>query len=191
MPVDPSEEPANSEQNASNVATKPDPESESYVDRLCTWGAVNALYVETALAVLAIGLGILAVPFVTFGLFTALEGETSILAGGLVIAAGGLVSLVALAATLLVHAYTEIRRQGLSFGGGHSTLLTVYAVSRWVETVTAGIFLVSLLAVIISGIAVGSVPELLPVVGGFSAILLLVVVISHSCGAIIRRVLDS
>ena len=188
--VDPSEEPTEIEQSPSTVSTKLGHESESHVDRVCTRVAANGLYIETALAVVAIAFGILAIPFVTFGLFTALEGETSILTGGLIIAAGGIASLVTLAVTLLVHAYTEIRRYGLSFVDGHSAVSTAYTVIRGIENVTAGIFLLSLFAVIFLGIAMGSVPELLPVVVGISAILLLVVVTSHACGATLRYALD-
>lgn len=86
--VDPSEKPTDADQSRSNASTKPGLESASRVDQLGAWVAANSLNVEMALAVVTIGVGVLSVPFVAFGMFTALEGETSILAGGLVIAAG-------------------------------------------------------------------------------------------------------
>jgi len=164
----------------------------SYIERLSTWVAANGLYVETALAVITVGLGALAVPTVTFGLFTALEGETSNLTVKTVetvIAVLGFVTLGGLSAVLLVHARVDFRRHGLSFNNDHGALSTVYAMTRAAEAIAAATFLISVLSVIITGIAAESVPDLLPALVGFSAILLPVLVISHGCGAIIRYIL--
>ena len=190
--MNPSKEPADAEQNSSNVSSGLATVSRSYTERLSTWVAANGLYVETTLAVITVGLGALAVPTVTFGLFTALEGETSNLTVETVetvIAVLGFVTLGGLSAVLLVHARVDFRRHGLSFNNDHGALSTVYAMTRAAEAIAAATFLISVLSVIITGIAAESVPDLLPALVGFSAILLPVLVISHGCGAIIRYIL--
>lgn len=190
MPVDSSSEQPNSEQLSSNESTRSSSVSESHTGRRSAWVASNGQYIETALAVIAIGVGALALPLVAFGIFTALEGETSVLSAGAIFGAFGFVTLGSLAVVLLVHARVEVRRHGLSFNDGHTLRAAANTIVRIVETVLAGMFLVSVLSVIVTVIVVGYVPDLLPPVVGISALLLPVVVIAHGCGSTVRYVLD-
>ncbi|QAU14187.1 hypothetical protein EKH57_16775 [Halorubrum sp. BOL3-1] len=188
--MDSPKEPKNQEQTTSTDSPKSASASRSNPERLSAWVAANGLYVETALAVIAIGVGTLSIPLVVFGLFTALEGETSILSVGTVIAALGFVTLGGLSVVLLVHARVEFRRYGLSFNDGHDVISTTYTVVRTVETMLAGTFLISVFSAIVAALAVSSVPDLLPAIVGFSAILLPVLVIAHGCGATVRYMFD-
>lgn len=188
--VDPSNNAADAEQTSTNEPTGTAPPLRSRTERLGAWVAANALYVEAALAVIAIGVGTLSVPFVTFGAFTAIEGEPTILTVGSVIAAIAFVSLGCLSFLLLFHARVEVRRCGLSFTDDQGVVSTVYTITRAVETLLAVTVLTSVLSVIITGIAIGAVPDLLPALVGSSSILLPVLVIAHGCGATVRYVFD-
>ncbi|ELZ41641.1 hypothetical protein [Halorubrum tebenquichense] len=188
--MDPSSDTANTAQTSPNEPTGPASSSRSRTERFGAWVAANGLYVETALAVIAIGVGIVSVPFVTFGVFTAIEGETTILTVGSVIAAVAFVSLGTLSSLLVFHARVEVRRHGVSFTDSRGVISTVYTMARAVETLLAVTVLTSVLSVVVAAIAVGSVPDLLPALVGFSAVLLPVVVIAHGCGATARYVLD-
>jgi len=188
--VDPSNNTADTEQTSTNEPAGPATPLRSRTERFGAWVAANGLYVETALAVIAIGVGIVSIPFVTFGVFTAIGGDATILSIGSVIAALAFVSLGGLSSLLLFHAQVEARRHGVSFTDGQGVISTIYTTTRAVETLLAVTVLTSVFSVIVAAIAVGSVPDLFPALVGFSAILLPVVVISHGCGATVRYVLD-
>ena len=74
--------------------------------------AANGLCIERALAVIAIGVKAMTVPFIAFGFFTALESETTVFGVGTVNAALGFVTLSGLSAVVLVHACGGTRRYG-------------------------------------------------------------------------------
>lgn len=188
--MDPSNNTADTEQTSTNEPAGPATPLRSRTERFGAWVAANGLYVETALAVIAIGVGIVSIPFVTFGVFTAIGGDATILSIGSVIAALAFVSLGGLSSLLLFHAQVEARRHGVSFTDGQGVISTIYTTTRAVETLLAVTVLTSVFSVIVAAIAVGSVPDLFPALVGFSAILLPVVVISHGCGATVRYVLD-
>jgi|GEM_PF-6012200 hypothetical protein len=85
---------------------------ESRIGRLSAWLSGHPLHIEAAVAAAAIGLTIVAIPFLSFGIFVALEGETAILAIGVAFIAGSLLSVVGLAVTVVGHTYSDIRQHG-------------------------------------------------------------------------------
>jgi len=188
--VDPSNNTADADQTSSDDPTGPAPPLRSRTERFGAWVVANGLYVETGLAVIAIGVGIVSIPFITFGIFTAIGGDATILSIGSIIAALAFVSLGSLSSLLLFHAQVEVRRHGPSLNGGQGVISTVYMIIRVVETLLAVTVLTSVLLVIVASIAVGSVPDLFPALFGFSAILLPVLVTAHGCGATVLYALN-
>lgn len=102
--MDSPKEPKDQEQPSSTDPPKSASTSRFHAERLSAWVAANGLYVEAALAIIAIAVGTVSIPLVVFGIFTALEGETSILSVGTVIAALGFVTLGGLSSRCILRA---------------------------------------------------------------------------------------
>lgn len=166
-------------------------ESSSRADRLRAWLSTHPLRAELLLAVTSVGLGFFAVPIVAFGSLVAIEGETGILGVGMILVAASLLSAVILSVALLVHAYTEIGHRGLPSSDGLDARAVAYGGTRTVETVTAGIFLLGLLASVVSLFTRESVPGLLSLIVGVAGILLPTVVFVHAAGALVGSVLET
>jgi hypothetical protein len=77
------------------------------------WFLTNSIWVETLLAVVSVGIWIVALPIIIFGTFTAVGGDTSILDVGMIIVAAGFFSVTLLAVYTIVSTVLEIRHQGL------------------------------------------------------------------------------
>lgn len=160
------------------------PREGSLTSRAYAWLSSNGLYVETGLSVVAIAAGIASLPFVTFGAFTAIGGETSILTAGLVLAVVSVGLLLALATLLLVHGYVESRHRGLpSSKGGGNTAPLVHRAARLVESLVSGAFVVSLTAVPASVLSIGTVPSAVLFAVASTGLLLPAVVLLHAVGA--------
>ncbi|ERG91839.1 MAG: hypothetical protein J07HQW1_01873 [Haloquadratum walsbyi J07HQW1] len=84
-------------------------------NQLQKWFLTNALWVETLLAIVAVGIWIIALPIIIFGVFTALDGDTSILDVGMMIVVAGFTSVTLLAVYAVVSGFLEIRHQGPFF----------------------------------------------------------------------------
>lgn len=187
-----------SRETAGSERTGPDP-APSRVDRLRGSLSTYVLHVETTLAVASLGVGLLAVPIVLFGLFAALptgppppEGTdpgTPILDVGLVVAVVSLALVVTLAVTVLVHGYTELRGRGPPSVDDLDAPTAVYGAVRAAETLTAGAFLAGLLAAAGSLSILGRVPDSFWLLVGVAGVLLPVVVIVHAAGAVVGYVL--
>lgn len=178
--------PAAASEPARDSATS---ELSSRVDRLRAWFSANPLRVETLLAVVAVGLGILAVPIVAFGSLVALGGDARILEAGMLVVVAGLLSLVGLAVALLVHAHIELRDEEL-YEDDPDALSVVYGATRAAESLVAGLFLLGLLATVGSLVVTNSVSDLLEVATGIAGLLLPILVVCHAVGAVVRSVID-
>ena len=125
MPSNPSEQPADSEQDRADLTAGPSQLTisapPSRAERLQAWLLANGLKIETLLAAMAVGTWIVALPVVLFGTFTALGGDTSILAAGMAIVAVGLFGIVVLAAWSLAQILIEVRNHGVPFSDSRST----------------------------------------------------------------------
>lgn len=175
------------------------PESASRVDRLRHWLSRYTLHVEALLAAGSLGLGVLAVPIVIFGMFAALPSDappsgrtdpgTPILDAGAVVVAASLALLVALAVAVLVHGYAELRGRESPFADGLGALTAVYGGVRIVETLAAATVLLGLLTAVGSLLTLERVPESLGLLVGIAGLLLPVVVLVHAAGALVGCVL--
>lgn len=166
------------------------PSSPSRADRLRAWLSAHPLCVEASLAVVSIGIGVLAVPIVAFGSLVALEGETRILAAGMILVLVGALSLLSLAVSLLVHAHLDVRRGRLRANDGSGAQSVAYTGSRVLQTLTAGTLLLGLLASALSLAARSSVPDLLILVVGAASVLLPPLVLVHAAGWFVGTSLD-
>jgi hypothetical protein len=167
-------------------------EPSTRVDRLRVWLFAHPLHVETSLAVISVSLGLVAIPIVVFGALAALGSEpgTPILDAGMTVVVGSLISLAALAVTLLVHAYAEVRHRGLPSSGGLDATSIVYGGTRTLETLTAGTLLLGLLASAASLSTLGSVPGLVGLTTAVAGLLVPTIVCAHAAGTFLRYVFD-
>lgn len=156
----------------------------SLPERSYQWLSSNGLYVEAGIAITALAAGVVALPFVTFGAFTAIGGETSILSAGLIIVAAFVGLLLLLTVVLLIHGYVEMRHRGLLFANGTETPSLVYRGTRLVETLIAGTFLLSLLTVLVTVILTETVPSLILFVTVSTGLLLPALLILHAFGVV-------
>lgn len=163
----------------------------SDADRVYTWLSRNGLYIEAGLAVIAIAVGVVAIPFLAFGSLAAIGGEGSILAGGAIIGLVCVALLVGLAALLLMHSYVEVRRHGLPFTGDQGMRAVAYDGIRTVETIVAAVFLGGLLTAIGLVILIGQIPSLLTFAVVAAAVGLPTVVLSRAAGRFASTVLDA
>lgn len=178
---------------SSTIADKPSDDghaySESRIGRLRAWLSGHPLHIETTFAVTAIGLAIIASPFLSFGIFVALEGETAILAIGVILIAGSLLSVVGLAATVVSHMYSDIRQQGFPASAKLDLQSVVYGVTRIVETVAAVGFLAGLVSLMLAGAISGSVPGLIWAVVVATAVPLPLIILVHAAASVGRTIL--
>ena len=163
----------------------------SDVDRVYTWLSRNGLYIEAGLSVIAIAVGVVAIPFLAFGSLVAIGGEESILTGGAIIGLGCVALLVGLAGLLLVHSYVEVRSHGLPFTGDQGMRAIAYDGIRTVETVVAAVFLGGLLTAIGLVISIGQIPSLLTFAVVAAAVGLPTAVLSRAAGRFASTVLDA
>lgn len=165
-------------------------ESHSRVGRLRAWVSAHLLFVEASLALVSVGFGILAVPLVTFGSLLALGGETRIVAAGIVVVLVGASVVVSLAVLLLIHARLDLHRGDIHIGDDFVRSVA-YSGSRVLQTLTAGILLLSLLASAVSLIVRNSVPDPLVLVVGAGGVFLPPLVLAHATGRFVGIVIDS
>lgn len=195
MPSNPSEQPADSEQDRSDVTAGPSQLTisapPSRAERLQAWLLANGLKIETLVAAVAVGTWIVALPVVLFGTFTALGGDTSILDAGMAIVGVGLFGIVVLAAWSLAQILIEIRNRGVPFSDSRSTSSVAYDGIQSVKAVIAGTFLLALLTYLGLVLTVESGPTAVVQVLGVSGLLLPVVVFVHAVGAVVGSVFES
>lgn len=160
------------------------PPDGSLTNRIYAWLSANGLYVEAGLAIIAIAAGVVALPIVTFGSFTALEGETSILTAGLVVAVVCVGLLLLLSTLLLLHGYGEFRHGGPLLAKNRRTVSVAYLGTRLVETFVAGTFLTGVTASLVSAMSIETVPSLILFAVGSAGLLLPTVVLFHALGAV-------
>ncbi|MFQ3476703.1 hypothetical protein HKK80_10670 [Halonotius sp. F2-221B] len=135
-------------------------------------------------ATAATALAIIATPFLSFGIFVALEGDTTILGIGAVFMAGSLLSAIVLAATLVSHANSEIRHSEFPARTEWNLRSIVYGGTRAVETLTAVGFLLGVVSFILAGIVAGSVPDLIWLILVVSVVPLHITILAHAAVAI-------
>jgi hypothetical protein len=162
--------------------------------------SVYALHVETLLAAGSIGLGVVAVPILIFGIFAALPSDapsaggtdpgTPILDAGVVVGAASLAVVVTLAVAVLVHRYAEFRDREPSPDDDLDALTVVSGGTRAMEAVAAGTFLSGLLATVVSLALLARVPDALGLLVGLTGVLLPVIVLVHATGAFLGYLLD-
>lgn len=195
MPSNPSEESTDSEQDRSDSTVGPSQLSisapSSRAERLQEWLLANGLKIEMLLATIAVGTWIVALPVVLFGTFTALGGDTSILAAGMAIVAVGLFGVVVLAAWSLAQILIEVRNQGVPFSDSRSTSSAVYDGIQSVKAVIAGTFLLASLTYLGLVLTVESGPTVVVQALGVSGLLLPIVVFVHAVGAVVGSVFES
>jgi len=148
------------------------------------WLTEHPFHLETMFATAATALAIIATPFLSFGIFVALEGDTTILGIGAVFMAGSLLSAIGLATTVVTHTYSEIRHQGFSASTEWGLRSMVYGGTRAVETVTAVGFLFGVVSFILVGIVAGSVADLIWLILVVSVVPLHITVLAHAAVAI-------
>ena len=166
------------------------PAPPSRAERVQSWLLGNSLRIQVLLAAMAVAAGIIALPVVIFGSFTALGGDTSILSAGMVIVAVGFAITTVLAAWVVVYAYIETRNQGLPFGDTHGFLSVSDGV--WsLKVATAGVLLTLLLASIILALTIESGPTLMLQGLGVSCLLLPIVVFLHATVEVAGSMLGS
>lgn len=195
MPSDPSREPTESELSRSNLPTDVPPQSSmsashSRAERFQAWFLTNTLQVEILLTTLSVAVWIIALPIMIFGSLTALGGDTSILSAGATVVAAGFFGIIVLAVWVLVRTSIEVRNQGLPFVDTDNTWSIAYDGIQSLKAVTAGIFLLSLLAYIVLSLAVQSGPTLVFQLLGVGGVLLPVTVFLHGIGAFIGYILN-
>jgi hypothetical protein len=183
--------------------TDPDPSSasdpSSRVDRLRRWLSTYALHVETLLAAGSIGLGVVAVPILIFGIFAALPSDapsagstdpgTPILDAGAVVGAASLALVLALAVAVLAHRYVEVRDRDPSSTDELDALTVVAGGTRIVETLAAVTLLVGVPATVASLAQFDRVPDALGLLVAIAGVLLPVVVLGHAAGAFLGSLL--
>ncbi|ERH00879.1 MAG: hypothetical protein J07HN6_02508 [Halonotius sp. J07HN6] len=162
---------------------------ESRIGRLSAWLSGHPLHIEAAVAAAAIGLTLVATPFLSFGIFVALEGETAILAIGVAFIAGSLLSVVGLAVTIVGHTYSDIRQHGFPASAELDLNSVVYGGTRAVETVAAVGLLAGLVSVVLASVIAGSVPNLIWAVVVATAVPLPPVVLAHATVTFGRTIL--
>jgi len=178
-------------QTSSTVADSPDgdhPRPESRVSRMRGWLTEHPFHLETMFAMAATALATIATPFLSFGIFVALERDTTILGIGAVFMAGSLLSAIGLAATVVTHTYSEIRHQGFSASTEWGLRSMVYGGTRTVETATAVVFLFGVVSFILAGAVTGSVPDLILLMLVVSVVPLHITVLAHAAVAIGRTI---
>ena len=116
------------------------------------WFLTNALWVETLLAIVAVGIWIIALPIIIFGAFTALNGDTSILDVGMMIVVAGFTSVTLLAVYAVVSGFLEIRHQGPFFYQTRDIASIAHDGIQLLKTLIAGVLLVSLFIWILSAL---------------------------------------
>jgi hypothetical protein len=166
------------------------PRESSLTNRIHAWLSSNGLFVEAGLAIIAIAAGVVALPIVTFGTFTALEGETSILTAGLIVVVICAGVLLILATVLLVHGYAEFHHGRLLSIDGNHRVSIVYTGTRLVETFVAGAFLVGVIASLISVISIDTVPPLILFAVVAAGLMLPTVVLLHALGSVGLSLVD-
>ena len=195
MPSNPSEQPADSEQDRTDLTARPSQLTisapPSRAERLQAWLLANGLKIEALVAAIAVGTWIVALPIVLFGTFTALGGDTSILAAGMAIVAVGLFGIAVLAAWSLAQILIEIRNHGVPFSDSRSTSSAAYDGIQSLKAVIAGTFLLALLTYLGLVLTVESGPTAVVQVLGVSGLLLPVVVFVHAVGAVVGSVSES
>jgi len=159
--------------------------------RVFTWLSRNGIYIEAGLSVIAIAVGVVAIPFLAFGSLAAIGGEGSILAGGAVIGLTCVVLLIGLATLLLVHSYVEVRQHGFPFTGGDGVRAIAYGGIRTVETIVAAAFLGGLLTAVGLAISVGQIPTPLTFSVVAAAVGLPTAVLARTAGRFASTVLDT
>lgn len=162
---------------------------ESRIGRLRAWLSEHPLHIETTFAAGAIGLALIATPFLSFGIFVALEGKTAILAIGVIFIAGSLLSMVGLAATVVSHIYSDIRQREFPASPKLDLQSVVYGGTRIVETVAAVGFLAGLVLAMLAGVITGSVPSLIWAMVVATAVLLALIILAHAAVAVGRTIL--
>lgn len=173
------------------VASSSTTPADSDADRVYTWLSRNGLYIEAGISVIAIAVGVVAIPFLAFGSLAAIGGEESILVGGAIIGLGCVALLVGLAVLLLVHSYVEVRSHGLPFTGDQRMRAIAYDGIRTVETIAAAVFLGGLLTAVGLAISIGQIPSLLTFAVVAAAVGLPATVLSHAAGRFASTVLNS
>jgi len=195
VPSNPPEQPADSEQDRTDLTARPSQLTisapPSRAERLQAWLLANGLKIEALVAAIAVGTWIVALPVVLFGTFTALGGDTSILAAGMAIVAVGLFGIVVLAAWSLAQILIEIRNQGVPFSDSRSTSSAAYDGIQSLKAVIAGTFLLALLTYLGLVLTVESGPTAVVQVLGVSGLLLPVVVFVHAVSAVVGSVSES
>lgn len=152
------------------------------------WLTEHPFHLETMFATAATALATIATPFLSFGIFVALEGDTTILGIGAVFMTGSLLSAIGLAATVVTHTYSEIRHQGFSASTGWGLRSMVYGGTRTVETATAVVFLFGVVSFMLAGVVTGSVPDLILLMLVVSVVPLHITVLAHAAVAIGRTI---
>ena len=165
------------------------------------WFLTNSIWVETLLAVVSVGIWIVALPIIIFGTFTAVGGDTSILDVGMIIVAAGFFSVTLLAVYTIVSTVLEIRHQGLFFDQTRDIASVAHDGSQVLKTITSGIFLLCILGYIVvlslnyftelmlTTRSEAILPLLLQLLG-VSSFLLLATVFIHAFGAFVLTVFD-
>ena len=126
------------------------------------WFLTNSIWVETLLAVVSVGIWIVALPIIIFGTFTALGGDTSILDIGTIIVVAGFLIITLLAVYAVVSAILEIRHQGLFFDQMHDGASIAHAGIQFFKTLIAGVLLISLFIWIISALTATATSTAIP-----------------------------
>jgi hypothetical protein len=103
----------------------------------------------------------------------------------MMIVAAGSLGVVVLAAWVLIRTFINIRNHGLPLLGADSTRAIAHDGIQSLKAVTAGVFVLSLLAYGVLSLTVQSGPTLVLQLIGVCGILLPVLVLIHSLGAFI------